>query len=63
MKVGDLVQLSGAFSGTTVIQDWGLGLIDAVYKDGVEVEVIWPQKSWTSRTLPRSRVEVVNESR
>ena len=69
MKVGDLVRLSGDYSNSITVQDWGFGLIDTVYEnrsgsDGYgEVEVMWPQKSWTSRTMPRSRVEVVSENR
>ena len=68
MKVGDLVRLSGDYSRPAVVQDWGFGLIDAVYEprpgiDGYgEVEVIWPKKAFTSRTMPKSRVEVINES-
>ena len=64
MKVGDLVRLSEAFSSSAVIQDWGFGLIvsDDV-PGGNQVEVTWPQKSWTSSILIKSRVEVINESR
>ncbi len=60
MKVGDLVRLSEAFSNTAAIQDWGFGLIvsDDV-PGGNQVEVTWPQKSWKTSILLKSRVEVV----
>ena len=63
MKVGDLVRLSEAFSNPTAIQDWGFGFVDKVNEQYFSVEVVWPQKSWTSNNVPWSRVEVVNESR
>ena len=64
MKVGDLVMLSYNYSHASVVQDWGFGLIvsDDV-PGGNQVEVTWPQKSWTSSILIKSRVEVINESR
>jgi hypothetical protein len=64
MKAGDLVILSCLYSGEPTIRDWGFGLIitDDV-PGGNQVKVVWPQKSWTSSTLLKSRVEVINESR
>ena len=62
MKVGDLVKLSHIWSSHGVVEDWGYGFIDEVYDLEGNVEVIWPQKSWTSRTIPKGRVEVVSES-
>ena len=63
MKVGDLVRFSKVFTGQATIQDWGFGFIDEVYESEHSVEVIWPKKSWTSRTIPKSHVEVISESR
>ena len=62
MQVGDLVRLSKTFTNDAAIEDWGFGLVEEVYTEYFSVEVVWPQKSWTSRTMPRSRVEVVSES-
>lgn len=61
MKVGDLVRFSGTFSDSATIQDWGFGFIDEVYESEYSVGVIWPQKSWTSRTTPKSHLELINE--
>ena len=63
MQVGDLVRLSKTLSNPAAIQDWGFGLIDKVHKQNSSVTVIWPQKSYNSTKVPRSRVEVVSESR
>ena len=63
MKSGDLVKLSHIWSSHGAVEDWGYGFIDEVYEDERSVEVIWPQKSWTSRTIPKTRVEVISESR
>ena len=63
MKVGDLVKLSNTWSNRGAVEDWGYGFIDEVYDLEGNVEVIWPQKSWSSRTIPKGRVEVVSESR
>jgi len=62
MKVGDLVRFSGTFSDSATVQDWGFGFIDEVHRDGFGVEVVWPQKSWTPRTTPKSHLEVISES-
>ena len=59
MKVGDLVKLSKTFTNDAAIEDWGFGLVEEVYTEYFSVEVVWPQKSWTSRTIPWSRVEVI----
>ena len=64
MKVGDLVVLSCLYSGAPTIRDWGFGLITADnVPGGNQIEIVWPQKSWHSSTLLKSRVEVVNEDR
>jgi len=63
MKVGDLVRLSVHWSSQGVIEDWGCGFVQEVYEAEYNVEVIWPAKAWTSRTIPKSRVEVISESR
>lgn len=63
MKVGDLVKLSNVWCSNGAVEDWGYGFIDEVYEVERNVEVVWPQKSWTSRTIPKARVEVVSESR
>ncbi len=63
MKVGDLVKLSEIWSSHGVVEDWGYGFVDEVYELEGNVEVIWPLKSGTSRTIPKGRVEVVSESR
>jgi hypothetical protein len=64
MKTGDLVVLSCLYSGPPTIRDWGFGLIvsDDV-PGGRMVEVVWPQKSWKSSWLIKSRVEVISEGR
>ncbi len=62
MKIGDLVKLSEIWSSHGAVEDWGYGFIDEVYEAEHNVEVIWPQKSWTSRTIPKARVEVVSDS-
>ena len=62
MKVGDLVKLSPIWSSQGAVEDWGYGFIDEIYELERNVEVIWPQKSWTSRTIPKARVEVVSDS-
>lgn len=63
MKSGDLVKLAEVWSNSSAVQDWGYGFIVEVYDAEYNVEVAWPSKSWTSRTIPKSRVEVVSESR
>ena len=63
MKVGDLVKLSHIWSSQGAVEDWGYGFIDEVYEDERNVEVIWPRYNWTSRTIPKARVEVISESR
>ncbi len=62
MKVGDLVKLTEVWTNTAAVEDWGYGFVEEVYDIERNVEVVWPQKSWTSRTMPKSRVEVVSES-
>ena len=62
MKVGDLVKLTEVWTNRAAVEDWGYGFVEEVYDIERNVEVVWPQKSWTSRTMPRSRVEVVSES-
>ena len=59
MKSGDLVKLSATWTSPTAIEYWGYGLVDTVYESKNEVEVIWPKQAYTSRTLPKSRVEVL----
>ncbi len=63
MKVGDLVKLSNVFTGLAAVQDWGYGFIHEVYEVEGNVEVIWPEKAWTSRTMGKSYVEVISEAR
>ena len=63
MQVGDLVRLSKTFTNDAAIEDWGFGLVEEVHTEYFSVEVVWPQKSWTSRTLPWSGVEVISDCR
>ena len=63
MRVGDLVKLTEVWTNSDAVEDWGYGFVEEIYATERNVEVVWPQKSWTSRTMPISRVEVVSESR
>lgn len=63
MKVGDLVKLRELLTNRSAVHDWGYGLIEEVYESEGNVEVVWPNKDWTSRTVANAYVEVVSESR
>lgn len=63
MKVGDLVKLRELLTNRSAVQDWGCGFIEEVYELEGTVEVTWPDKSWTSRTLASAYLEVISESR
>jgi len=66
MKVGDLVQFRISKSNKELVDEFGYGLIEAIYKEwnGVEgVEVVWPKKHCVSRKISRAYLETINESR
>ena len=47
MKIGDLV----CYHSEQALAEFGEGIVTDVYTDEYTVEVIWPKKSWTSRTI------------
>ena len=63
MKVGDLVKLRELLTNRSAVQDWGYGFIEEVYESEGNVEVSWPNKDWTSRTIANAYLEVISESR
>ena len=63
MKVGDLVKLRELVTNRSAVQYWGCGFIEEVYEPEGNVQVIWPNKDWTSRTVANGYLEVISESR
>jgi len=61
MKVGDLVKFKDVHA-QTVIDDFGLGLLTAVYPYEKSVEVLWTNISYSTRTIECAFLEVINES-
>tara|TARA_R100000008_G_C3584305_1_gene170947 strand:- start:2467 stop:2652 length:186 start_codon:yes stop_codon:yes gene_type:complete len=61
VKVGDLVEFVYDDRWSGLVKDWGLGLVKEKYDDNT-YEVFWP-KMMTTRTLGKSALELVNESR
>lgn len=53
MKVGDLVCFRelGPQSRDRMINSFGKGLVTDVHVDENTVEVVWPKKDWTFRTI------------
>jgi hypothetical protein len=61
MKVGDMVRFRILKSNQALIDEFGHGLVEAVYRKEGTVTVIWPKKNWMSRTLSHAYLEVTNE--
>ena len=53
MKVGDLVRFRalGPRPDERIIGSFGEGLVTDVYVNENTVEVVWPKKNWTFRTI------------
>jgi len=61
MKVGDMVRFRILKSNQELIDEFGYGLVEAVYREERTVTVIWPKKNWSWRTFEWAYLEVVNE--
>lgn len=58
MKVGDLVQFKDVHA-KSVVEEYGLGLLTAVYPYEKSVEVFWPKISYSTRTIECAFLEVI----